>query len=97
MSEAAPEPEDGGQERDGAQPRRILVKRRRRAPRYRSFGVTGALVGVAAGVVLGLFREPRGDYTQQAIVGYFATALGLIGALAGLAVALLAERLTARR
>jgi hypothetical protein len=104
VSEAAPEPGDGrdddrprdGEQSGGAEARRVVVTRRR-APRYRAFGLTGGVVGVAVGLALGLSREPQGDYTQQAIVGYFATALGLIGALLGLAVALLAERLTSRR
>lgn len=86
MSEPAPErdqPEPG--------PERIVVTRRK-APRYRAFGATGLVVGVVVGLVLGLVPEPSGHYTRQAVAGYFATALGLIGALLGLAVALLAER-----
>ena len=90
MSEAAPGPDGGGEEQRD-EPRRVVVTRRK-APRYRSFGLSGAVVGVAAGLAIGLLRPPQGDYTQQAIAGYFATALGLIGALAGLAVALLLER-----
>jgi hypothetical protein len=81
-----------------AEPRRVWVHRRR-APKYRAFGVSGALLGVAVGLAVGLLKDkPEGaDYTTQAIAGYFATIFGLIGALAGLAAALLAERLTSRR
>ena len=98
VSEPAPGPEGGdqdGEERaDGdvpERPERIVVTRRR-APRYRAFGVTGALVGVAAGLALGFVPELGAGYTRQAIAGYFATVLGLVGALLGLGVALLVER-----
>jgi hypothetical protein len=93
VSEPAPGPERPADERpeDPGRPERVVVTRRR-APRYRAFGLTGGLVGVAAGLVLGLVPEPAGEYTRQAIAGYFATALGLVGALLGLGVALLAER-----
>ena len=98
VSEAAPGPEGpessagAGRRSDGDEPRRVVVTRRR-APRYWAFGVTGALVGIVAGLVLGLSRPPASsDYTQQAITGYFVAGLGLIGTLLGLVVALLAER-----
>jgi hypothetical protein len=95
VSEPAPEPEGPGEEgRDGDGPDRPdrIVVTRRRAPRYRAFGATGAVIGVAVGLVLGLVPELAGDYTRQAIAGYFATTLGLVGALLGLGVALLVER-----
>ena len=101
MSEAAPpagpgeEPGGGrGEGRgDGGEPRRVVVTRRR-APRYRAFGVTGLVVGVVAGVTIALARPmpPDPGYTQRAIAGYFGTGLGMIGLLLGLAVALLVER-----
>ena len=93
MSEPAPGAEEPRAERrdDGDDPPRMVVTRRK-APRYRSFAVTGAVVGVLAGLVLGLVPPLVGEYTRQAIVGYFAVSLGLIGALLGLGVALLVER-----
>jgi len=99
VSEPAPGPEGTDEERrDGdvpepTEPPERVVVNRRRAPRYRAFGVTGALVGVAVGLVLGLVPDLQGDdYTRQAITGYFVTAFGLVGALLGLGAALLVER-----
>jgi hypothetical protein len=97
VSEPAPGAEEPREEAaqdegNGDQPRRVLVTRRK-APRYRSFALTGAAIGVIAGLLLGLVPPLHGqEYTRQAIVGYFTVSLGLIGALLGLGVALLAER-----
>lgn len=64
----------------------------RRAPRYRAFAITGAVIGVLAGLALALSRPAEADFSLRAIVGYFAAILGLGGALLGLALALLLER-----
>lgn len=66
--------------------------RLRRAPRYRPFGVTGAVIGVVAGVILALSFTAASNYSMQTIAGYFAAILGLIGALIGLGIAVLIER-----
>jgi hypothetical protein len=93
VSEAAPPDEPGEGRTDGDEPRRVAVTRRS-APKYRAFGLTGLLAGVAAGVAvaLGFDRPENAEYTERAIAGYFGTGLGLIGLLLGLAVALLVER-----
>ena len=64
----------------------------RRAPRYRAFGLTGALLGVAVGVVLALSFTVASDYSIQTIVGYFAAIFGLCGTVLGLGLAVLIER-----
>ena len=92
VSEAAPGPEKQPEEAPREADERRVVVTRRRAPRYRAFGVSGALVGIVAGLALGLSREPEGQYTQAGITGYFVAGLGLIGTLLGLAAALLVER-----
>ena len=66
--------------------------RLRRAPRYRPFGVTGAVIGVVAGVILALSFTAASNYSMQTIAGYFAAILGLVGALIGLGIAVLIER-----
>jgi hypothetical protein len=66
--------------------------RLRRAPRYRPFGLTGALIGVIAGVILALSFTATSDYTMQTIAGYFAAILGLIGTVLGLGLAVLLDR-----
>ena len=66
--------------------------RMRRAPRYRPFGLTGALLGVLAGVFLALSFTVRSNYSIQTITGYFAAIFGLAGAVLGLGVAILLER-----
>lgn len=66
--------------------------RLRRAPKYLPFGLTGAVLGVVVGLVLALSNPVNGDYSERAIIGYFAAILGLIGGLVGLGVAVLIER-----
>ena len=66
--------------------------RLRRAPRYLPFGLTGAVLGVVAGLVLALSFTAASNYSMQTIVGYFAATLGLIGAVLGLGAAVLIER-----
>ena len=72
--------------------RRPTLLRVRRAPRYRSFGGTGAGIGIVAGVLLALSFSATSDYSIQTIVGYFAAIFGLIGAVLGLGLAVLIER-----
>jgi hypothetical protein len=79
-------------EREAARPPEPAEYRLRRAPKYLPFGITGALLGVAVGLVLALAFPISGDYSERAIIGYFAAILALVGSLAGLGVAVLIER-----
>jgi outer membrane biosynthesis protein TonB len=88
--EAGPEPApEAGLQQPEPGPARL---RMRRAPRYLPFGLTGAVIGVGAGVILALSFTAASNYSIQTITGYFAAILGLIGTVAGLGLAVLVER-----
>ena len=70
----------------------VRYGRRRRAPRYGSFLVTGAVLGLVLGVILSFSRPSTGQFSQNSVVGYVAAILGLIGGLVGAAVAVLLDR-----
>jgi len=79
----------GGQDADPGTPTQLRL---RRAPRYRPFGLTGAFIGVVAGVVLALSFTAASNYSMQTIAGYFAAIFGLLGVVLGLGLAVLIER-----
>lgn len=66
-----------------------MRRRIRRAPNFAQFIITGALIGVIAGLVTGAQGE-SGAYSDATAMGMFAVLFGGIGALlfAGLAVVL---------
>ena len=78
------------QDQPGTTPPRELQLRR--APRYRSFVITAAALGVAVAAVVTLSRPVAGNYSAGSVFGYLAVSLGLLGALVGAAVAVLVER-----
>jgi hypothetical protein len=84
-------------ERPASQESQEQQFRLRRAPRYRSFGITGVGIGVIVGLILAFSRPANDDYSAQTIAGYFAASFGLIGALIGLGAAVFAERRRKRR
>ena len=86
MSESSP---DRPERPDGA-----VEVRLRRAPRYGPFIATGIVVGVVLGVVVALVGGSGGadGLSTGSLVRYFAAILGLLGAVAGAAAALLVER-----
>jgi hypothetical protein len=65
----------------------------RRAPRYRAFVATGAVLGVVAGVLVTLVLA-GGDsiFSTGTVVGYLGAIGLLLGALAGAGAAVLADR-----
>jgi hypothetical protein len=79
--------DDAPAEREGVQYGRV-----RRAPRYGSFVVTGAVVGVVIALILSLSRPATGEFSQNSVIGYVAATLGLLGALLGAGVAVLLDR-----
>ena len=67
--------------------------RLRRAPRYRAFVVTGALLGAVAGIVARLLLgDPASVFSAGTTAGYLAAIGLLLGGLLGGAVAVLVER-----
>ena len=82
---------------DAARPDRpdgAVEVRLRRAPKYLPFILTGVVVGVVLGVVIALVGGSGGTdgLSTGSLVRYFAAILGLLGAVAGAATALLVER-----
>jgi hypothetical protein len=78
----------------GALPPQPVVLRR--APRYRSFVLTGAAVGAILGIVLTALFPDRGEFSTAAVTGYVSVSLALVGALIGGGLAVLAERRSGR-
>ncbi len=66
--------------------------RLRRAPRYRAFLVTGALVGVLIAAALIKLFPDDGRFSIGSVFGYVAASLALLGALIGGGIAVLLER-----
>jgi hypothetical protein len=75
-----------------AEPDGVRYGRVRRAPRYGSFVVTGAVIGAVIGLVLSVSRPSTGQFSQNSVIGYVAATLGLLGALLGAGVAVLLDR-----
>ena len=67
-------------------PRRVTV---RRSPRYGVFIVGGAVLGALLALLL-TYSEPASEYGYAAALGYLVVALGLLGALVGALVSVVA-------
>jgi hypothetical protein len=75
------------------EPQAPVQVRLRRAPRYRVFVGTGALLGALAGIVASLLLgDPASLFSSGTTTGYLAAIGLLLGALAGGAVAVLVDR-----
>jgi hypothetical protein len=85
----APEAPDAA---GGSSPQPPRQVRLRRAPRYRAFVLTGALVGVLVGLVVSRFSPTDPGYSGGSTFGYLAVVLGLIGSVLGGTAAVLIER-----
>jgi formate hydrogenlyase subunit 3/multisubunit Na+/H+ antiporter MnhD subunit len=71
----------------------------RRAPKYRSFILTGVVLGaiVCAVVYLRLDEQERRQLHLDGVVGYLGLILAILGALLGAVLALVIERRQTRR
>jgi hypothetical protein len=76
----------------GGEPRPVPV-RIRRAPKYRSFVLAGAVIGVLAGVITtAVTGNADARFSPTTVMGYLGAIGLLIGGLLGAAVAVLVER-----
>ena len=90
LPELEPQPET--ETEPATRPDGVRYGRRRRAPRYGSFVVTGVIVGVVLALIVSLSRPATGQFSQNSVVGYVAAIFGLTGALVGAAAAVFFDR-----
>lgn len=84
--------DEGSDEGSDEAPRPVPV-RIRRAPKYRSFVLAGAVVGVVVAVVTtAVLGDPDSRFSPSTLTGYLAAIGLLIGGLLGAAVAVLVDR-----
>lgn len=69
----------------------------RRAPVFRRFIVTGAVVGAVLGILTSMVTKGAPDYGTFAGVGYFGLIGAFLGALAGAIVAIVLDGRLRRR
>ncbi|HLP22651.1 MAG TPA: potassium transporter Trk [Microbacteriaceae bacterium] len=71
--------------------------RLRRAPKFGSFMLLGAGFGVFVGVALAVGQPVSGNESLQQVIGFLSLLCGVIGMTAGALVALIFDRILARR
>ena len=76
---------------------RAVRRRVRRAPDFRRFIITGALVGFVVGVIIANSGPDVQGYSSRTGAALIGGVLAAFGALAGAVVALILERLLNRR
>lgn len=98
MSEPAQDPTPEAPEREEEREGTAFVQvTRRRAPRFRSFALTGLLLAFVVAGAIAISTPPSDGYSQQALFGYLFCSLGLVFVLLGALVAVLADRRTGTR
>jgi hypothetical protein len=83
------EPQPAAEPQRAAEPQQVHL---RRAPRYRAFVITGAVVGLVVAFVLSRSTGDAPQFSGRSVLGYLVVILGLIGAVIGGGLAVLAER-----
>jgi hypothetical protein len=83
------EPQPAPEPMPAAEPQQVHL---RRAPRYRAFVITGAVVGLVVAYVLSKATGDDPQFSGRSVLGYLVVILGLIGAVIGGGLAVLAER-----
>ncbi len=73
-------------------PPELLIKHRRRAPRYRTFIGTGVVVGLVAAVIVTLLSGSDNTYSTQSVLGYTSAGLALTGGMLGGLIAVILDR-----
>ncbi|WP_369054422.1 hypothetical protein [Kineococcus terrestris] len=82
---------------DDPETTRFVEVTRRRAPRYRSFVLTGVVLAFLVSAVVAVVTPAQAGYSQQSLFGYLFVSLGiLLALLGGLAAVLLERRRTPR-
>ncbi|WP_432547828.1 hypothetical protein [Kineococcus sp. SYSU DK004] len=82
---------------DDPETTRFVEVTRRRAPRYRSFVLTGVVLAFLVAAVVAVVTPAQAGYSQQSLFGYLFVSLGiLLALLGGLAAVLLERRRTPR-
>jgi presenilin-like A22 family membrane protease len=75
---------------DGARPVQVRL---RRAPKYRAFVVTGAILGFLVGAVTAaVLGDPESRFAPSTVTGYVGAIGLLVGGLLGAILAVLVER-----
>ncbi len=92
MTQPDEDPSAEGREDEPPPIDEMVQVRRRRAPRYPVFIALGAVVGALVAVVLTYSLPATEQYGYQAVVGYTALTLGLVGGLLGGGIAVLLDR-----
>ncbi len=69
----------------------------RRSPKYGTFMALGAGVGVLAAVVLSTSQPSDGTYSIGQVIGFLSLVLGVVGVGLGAAIALIFDRMFAKR
>lgn len=85
-----------GQDGEQREPR-VVRRRVRRAPDFRRFMITGAIVGLIVGVIIANSGPDSQGYSSRTGAALIGGVLAAFGALAGAIVALILERLLNRR